>query len=180
MSNEAKAVELDADSEPEITRMNFDAKSGKTEIEAIMPNVAILAAECGQLLEMNEAKNYVQFDMIPRAESGVQGYRVTVQRIFGKSPAQRVIEMEKECAAKDNTIATLEQEVARLQGLVDEAGQWEPVPDGQMRDHGNVWQVWQGMVGVKSTFTKGDIYAAKLPDGWRLQRRVVGESEVVS
>jgi cell division protein FtsB len=84
--------------EVQITHLNFDATTGKTEIGAIMPNVSILAAECGALLEQHEAKNYVEFDMIPRAESGVQGYRVTVQRLLGKSPAQRVIEMEKQVA----------------------------------------------------------------------------------
>lgn len=58
------------------------------------------------------------------------------------------------------------------------AGQeWEIVKDGQYRDDPNVWQVWQGMVGVKSVYTKGDIYAGKLPDGWLLVRRLTPASQ---
>lgn len=104
----------DLDSDVQIQRINFDAQKGNTEIWATMPNVAMLAAECTELLKANDAKNYVQFDMIPRAESGVQGYRVTVQRLYGKSPAQRVIEMEKEVEAANADRARL---VVRIEEL---------------------------------------------------------------
>ena len=100
------------DNEVKIERINFDARTGRTEILAHIPNVAMLAAECTRLLEEHDAKNYVQFDMIPRAESGVRGYRFTVQRIDGKSPAQRVIEMEKE-------VEQLRAQLATAQGRID-------------------------------------------------------------
>lgn len=105
----------DTDNEPKIIRVNFDAQQGNTEIWVTMPNVAMLAAECTELLKVHDAKNYVQFDMIPRAELEVPGYRVTVQRIDGKSPAQRVIEMEKQVDEQRNTIATQAAQVAKLE-----------------------------------------------------------------
>lgn len=111
------------DSEPKIIRMNFDAQTGNTEIWATMPNVAMLAAECTELLKANDAKNYVQFDMIPRVELGVQGYRVTVQRLYGKSPAQRVIEMEKEVEALTADRARLVAQVHQLEAYLAETTQ---------------------------------------------------------
>lgn len=116
------------DDEVKITRINFDAQQGNTEIWATMPNVAMLAAECTELLKANDAKNYVQFDMIPRAESGVEGYRVTVQRLYGKSPAQRVIEMEKEVEAANadraRLVARCEELRAQLTDALDQLLSW--------------------------------------------------------
>lgn len=175
------------DDEPQILNINLDAQRGTIDIVATMPNVAMLAAECTELLSAHEAKNYVQFDMIPRAESGVEGYRVTVQRLHGKSPAQRVNETERQ-------IATLELELAQLRAQVAEAeeqaekkvrqaesvlkevlaaqGEWEPVPDGTYKTkHGDgLISFGGGQLSVSQIKARMNIFVGTLPDGWVLAR----------
>lgn len=58
------------------------------------PGVYLLADEAAAMLEAHNAKNYVQFDMLPRADRQLEPIRVTVQWAKGKSPAQRVLELE--------------------------------------------------------------------------------------
>lgn len=62
---------------------------------ASFPGVCILADEAAEMLEANNAKNYVEFDMMPRIDRGLRPVRITVQWAIGKSPAQRVVELEK-------------------------------------------------------------------------------------
>jgi hypothetical protein len=61
---------------------------------ASFPGVYLLADEAAAMLEANNAKNYVQFDMMPRIDRQLPPIRVTVQWAEGKSPAQRVLELE--------------------------------------------------------------------------------------
>ncbi len=70
-------------------------------------------------------------------------------------------------------LADLRDELAALKA----DGEWVTVEDGQYRGNGNVWQVWDGMVGVKSADSSGRIYAGKLPSNWRLQRREKGAGD---
>lgn len=66
------------------------------------PGVWLLADEAAKMLDVNYAKNYVQFDMMPRADRHLPPIRVTVQWAHGKSPGERVIEMEALWAAALN------------------------------------------------------------------------------
>lgn len=61
---------------------------------ASFPGVTILADQAAALLDANNAENYVQFDMLPRADRHLKPIRITVQWAKGKSPAQRVLELE--------------------------------------------------------------------------------------
>lgn len=96
-------------------------------------------------------------------------------RLYEKACSELELEKEKHAAyVKEVTEIVLGQqrEIAELR-----RGQWQPVEDGQYRDGANVWQVWQGMVGVKPAHTRGNIYAGKLPDGWQLVRLAPQQDE---
>lgn len=82
---------------PELQRAGFK----KAEVDeqgfhlvASFPGIYLLADEAAAMLEANNAKNYVQFDMLPRADRHLKPIRITVQWAKGKSPAQRVVELE--------------------------------------------------------------------------------------
>ena len=66
------------------------------EMTFISPAIAVMADEASQMLERNHAENYVQFDMMPRVDRGLRPVRVTVQWADGKSPAERVQQMQAE------------------------------------------------------------------------------------
>jgi len=64
------------------------------EIVAHAPAIAILADQAAALLEANNAKNYVQFDMMPRPDRGLRPVRITVQWANGMLPAQKAAKLE--------------------------------------------------------------------------------------
>ena len=72
------------------------------------PGVYLLADEAAAMLEANNAKNYVQFDMLPRADRHLPPIRITVQCADGKSPGQRVLELEAAWMTAVNTYPGLE------------------------------------------------------------------------
>ena len=76
---------------------------------ASFPGVYLLADEAATMLEANNAKNYVQFDMMPRADRHLLPIRVTVQWADGKSPAQRVLELESAWMIAVNLYPDLER-----------------------------------------------------------------------
>lgn len=53
------------------------------------PAVAILADEAAKMLNAANAKNYLEFDMMPRIDRGLKPIRVTVQWAYGLSPSQK-------------------------------------------------------------------------------------------
>lgn len=75
---------------------------------ASFPGVYLLADEATRMLKANNAKNYVQFDMLPRADRHLPPIRVTVQWASGKSPAQRVLELESVWTTAVNLYPDLE------------------------------------------------------------------------
>ena len=83
---------------------DFNLKEARFDVDdfhmiASFPGVVILAEQCSQMLEANNAKNYVEFDMMPRLDRGIRPIRVTVQWINGLSPAKkatRLVELVKE------------------------------------------------------------------------------------
>lgn len=131
--------------EAEIKRMKSSIENGETEVEiaGMLPNVRAMVVECIELLEAHEAKNYVQFDLIPRLESRLPGFRVTVQRAEGKSPAGRVIEMEAE--------------VERLRTQLAEATAWEAVliADDDLRG-----KIAEHMTDIGTLYTDAGLHGA--------------------
>lgn len=78
----------------ELRRVEIDT-NGWT-MTGISPTIAILAEEASAMLNAAEAENYLQFDMLPRADRNMRAVRITVAWANGKSPAQLVIEMQAE------------------------------------------------------------------------------------
>lgn len=84
-------------------------KDGETGITISGQAVAILADHAAQFLDENNAKNYVQFDMMPRLDRNLKPVRVTVQWASGMSPSQMVFDVK----------GKLNDLVSRAQTLVD-------------------------------------------------------------
>ena len=76
-----------------IKKVEFDA-NGFHAI-ASFPGVVILADEAAALLEANGARNYVEFEMLPRLDRGKRPIRITVQWVAGKSPAQQATRLRE-------------------------------------------------------------------------------------
>jgi len=82
--------------DPELKQFELHkAEINKHGIEIIVhaPAIAILADQAADLLEANNAKNYVQFDMLPRPDRGLHPVRVTVQWANGMSPAEKAAQL---------------------------------------------------------------------------------------
>ena len=63
---------------------------------ASFPGVVMIADEAAAMLEANNAKNYVQFDMMPRLDRGKRPICVTVQWAWAESPAAKAARLERE------------------------------------------------------------------------------------
>lgn len=88
---------LEKDSElREFNLKRFDQTPEGYTIMATAPGIAILADQAAQLLVANNAKNYVQFDMLPRLDRDLRPIRVTVQWAGGESPATKAARLERE------------------------------------------------------------------------------------
>ncbi len=146
--------------ESQVTKISLN--QGKVEIDIVgtMPNLIKMVIECTELLKAHKAKNYVEFDMIARAESKLPGYRVTVQRIEGKSPAQRVIEMERELAAAKEELR--------------QATAMEPVPEGTYNcatyPDDKIMVRPNQLMCVEHTDAGYQSATILLPEGWQLMR----------
>lgn len=68
------------------------------EMVADMQAIAVFADTVGRVLDVHNAENYVQFEMLPRLDRGIRPILVTLQWAHGKSPSQKVIELEQELA----------------------------------------------------------------------------------
>lgn len=95
----AKSTERYIKHNPEISE-KFQLKRaeftpGGMDILMLCPDIVMLANEAAALLRKNNAKNYVQFDMMPRLDKGVKPIRVTIQWAEGMSPAVKNAELEK-------------------------------------------------------------------------------------
>jgi len=58
------------------------------EMDIIHSGVATFADNFSELLDKNNIKNYLQFDIKPRPDRNIKPIRVTVQWAIGKSPAE--------------------------------------------------------------------------------------------
>ena len=77
------------------------------EITALAPGIVAMADEAAELLSSQGAKNYLQFDLMPRLDRGKPPIRVTVQWAHGESPA-------KQNARLRDQIEQVEKELARM------------------------------------------------------------------
>lgn len=77
----------------------FDATPEGMTLVAIAPAVVMFADEAATLLEAHNAKNYIEFDLMPRLDRGLRPVRVTVQWANGESPAVKAARLEAELTA---------------------------------------------------------------------------------
>lgn len=83
---------------PELTEITFTKaviEEDGLSVEGISPMIAVFAEEAAKMLDKRNAKNYLEINMFPRVDRQLRGIRLTVAWMAGKSPAQRVIDMEK-------------------------------------------------------------------------------------
>jgi hypothetical protein len=80
--------------EPGLKRVEIG--SHEWEMVATHPGVYMMADEMAAFLEANNAKNYCEFDMMPRLDRGTHPIRVTVQWAYGESPAKKAARLEAE------------------------------------------------------------------------------------
>ena len=92
-----EAIAGDADIQ-ELKLQEVEIGDGGYIARFISPDIAMLAGECADMLNKANAENYIQFDMMPAASRAMRPVRVTVAWAKGKSPAQRVQELEAENA----------------------------------------------------------------------------------
>ena len=69
------------------------------EVVMIAPAVVLLADQAAELLNQQNAQNYVSFDLMPRLDRGKPPIRVTVQWAHGESPASKAARLEAELLA---------------------------------------------------------------------------------
>lgn len=89
-----------------------------TEITLAHPSIAIMAQEAAMMLNESNAENYVQFDMMPRADRKLPWIRVTVQYAQGLSPAAKNAKLEAENKR-------LVESLTRVCDLHDGNGTWQ-------------------------------------------------------
>jgi hypothetical protein len=83
--------------DPELTQFELhkaEMNEHGIEIVAHAPAIAIIADQAAALLEAYNAKNYVQFDMMPRPDRGLHPVRITVQWANGMLPAEKAAKLE--------------------------------------------------------------------------------------
>lgn len=66
------------------------------EVAVLAPAVAILADQATTLLTAKNVKNFVQFEMIPRADRGLRPIWVTVAWANGEMPAAKCARLEEQ------------------------------------------------------------------------------------
>ena len=94
---------------PPVDILNVQLSNAGMEAVLEHPAIAYLADEASALLDKANARNYLQIDLMPRADRGTNMIRVTIQRAEGMSPATKNIMLEQQ-------IKVLEKEIAELKG----------------------------------------------------------------
>jgi len=75
-----------------------EIRNGKLDLAIMHPAIYVMADEAAAFLKDNGARNYVQFDMMPRLDRGLRPIRVTVQWADGEMPASKASRLERELA----------------------------------------------------------------------------------
>ena len=88
-------------------------KSGM-ETTIVSPAIAVMADEAASMLDASNAKNYIQFDMLPRVDRGLRPIRVTVQFANGEAPAEKSARLEKENSLLQKHIKYLEERIEEI------------------------------------------------------------------
>lgn len=74
---------------------SIESNERGTQILLTAPAVVILATEAAALLDSQNAKNYVEFDMMPSVARAMRPIRVTVAWANGEAPSAKAERLEK-------------------------------------------------------------------------------------
>lgn len=95
---------------PDLARFDLhraDFSQRDWSITALAPSVALLAEQGAALLDANEAKNYVEFELMPRLDRGLRPIRVTVRWSNGRLPSQEVARLKGRFAEIDQLLTDI-------------------------------------------------------------------------
>lgn len=82
----ARAIEI----EDKVELRRAEYLPNEWRVDLIAPNLLFLIDEATALLNAQHAENYIQFEMLPRADrTHGRPVRVTIQWVNGESPAQQ-------------------------------------------------------------------------------------------
>lgn len=76
----------------------FSATGKSVELLAMHPAIATIAEQAVSFLQVHNAENYVQFDLMPRIDRGTRPIRFTVQWASGLSPAEKARKLAEQLA----------------------------------------------------------------------------------
>ena len=83
---------------PELVSLNnVELNEDGLTVTGFSPAIAVLADGAAAMLEHHNAKNFVEFDMYPRLDRGMQPVRVAVAWANGEMPSAKCVRLEKEC-----------------------------------------------------------------------------------
>lgn len=82
---------------PELVSLNnVELNEDGLTVTGLSPAIAVLADGAAAMLEHHNAKNFVEFDMYPRLDRGMQPVRVVVAWAKGEMPSAKCARLEKE------------------------------------------------------------------------------------
>lgn len=123
--------------------------AGEMSLMAHAPAIAVLADQAASFLDANNAKNYVQFDMMPRIDHGQRAIRVTVAWANGEMPAEKAARLDKELAEAKERLQAYEArthafaqtlrdwgDCEAAQEVIDEILHGKPAPVTEPRTEG--------------------------------------------
>lgn len=85
----------------------FEVKDGFFEATYVTPVAAFIAGEFAAMLNAANAKNYIEFDMMPRLDRGMRPIRVTIQWANGISPADKAAQLAERVRVLENKLEEL-------------------------------------------------------------------------
>ena len=95
----------------------FSATGRDVELLAMHPAIAAIAEQAVSFLQVHNAENYVQFDLMPRIDRGTRPIRFTVQWASGLSPAEKARKLAEQLADLRSR-ATVDK-ITEYAGLLD-------------------------------------------------------------
>jgi hypothetical protein len=113
---------------------------GGWEATFVTPAAAMIAADMAGMLDKAQAKNFIQFDFMPRLDRGMKAVRVTVEWADGESPAQKAERLEREIERVKDELAEAREwnEMLGLRG--DPAHEPRPAPTSMLGVNGSAEQ----------------------------------------
>jgi hypothetical protein len=102
----------------ELRLLNAYIEPGRYNLMMSGPDIVHLADQAASMLEQQNAKNYIQFDMTPRVDRGLKPVRVTVQWAMGEAPGSKAARLEVELKKTREELALWQDVVKAADGIL--------------------------------------------------------------